>query len=64
MPYGIIEPPSEWQDITVILSIILCFILIVISIWFAMQFSLIPAVFSIIGALFIIKIIRVMRGAY
>jgi hypothetical protein len=63
MPLGFIEPPSEWQDITVILSIILCFILILISIWFAMQFAILPAIFSIVGALFIIKIIRAMRGA-
>jgi hypothetical protein len=63
MPLGFIEPPSEWQDITIILSIILCFILIVIAIWFAMQLALFPAIFSIVGALFIIKIIRAMRGA-
>ena len=64
MQYGIIEPPSELQDFTVILTVILCFILIVIGVWLALQNMIIPALFSMVGAGFIIWVIGAMKGAF
>lgn len=63
MQYGIIEPPSMIQDFTLILTVILCFILIILSIWFAVNASLVPAFFSMVGAAFIIWIIGAIKGA-
>ena len=64
MQYGIIEPPSELQDITLILTVILCFILIIIAIWLSLQELMIPAFFSMVGAGLIIWIIGAMKGAF
>ena len=64
MQYGIIEPPSELQDVTVILTVILCFILIIISIWLSLQNLMIPAFFSLVGAVFIIFVIGAIKGAF
>lgn len=66
MPLRIYTEPSDWKIIFEIIigivTITLCFILIIISIWFATDFSILPAIFSIIGALFIIKVLRAIRG--
>jgi len=64
MQNGIIEPPSELQDIALILTIIICFILILLGIWFAMQHSLGPAFFSMTGAVFIVLVIWAMKGVF
>jgi uncharacterized membrane protein (DUF373 family) len=60
----IIEPPSELQDIALILSIILCFVLILVAIWFVSQHSLGPAFFSMTGAAFIVFVIWALKGAF
>ena len=64
MNNGIIEPPSELQDIALILSIILCFVLILLAIWFACQHSLGPAFFSMTGAVFIVLVIWALKGVF
>jgi hypothetical protein len=64
MQYGIIEPPSVMQDVTLILTVILCFILIVLAIWFAVGASYVPALFSMAGAVFIIWVIGAIKGAF
>jgi len=51
------------QDFTLILTVILCFILIILSIWFAVNASLVPAFFSMVGAAFIIWVIGAIKGA-
>jgi uncharacterized membrane protein (DUF373 family) len=60
----IIEPPSEMQDIALILTIVLCFVLILLAIWFACQHSLGPAFFSMTGAVFIVLVIWAMKGVF
>jgi hypothetical protein len=64
MQYGIIEPPSELQDFTLILTVILCFVLIVIAIWLSLQGLIVPAFFSMVGAGFIIWVIGAIKGAF
>jgi hypothetical protein len=64
MQYGIIEPPSVLQDFTLILTVILSFVLIVLAIWLSLQNQMIPAIFSLIGAGFLIWIIGAMKGAF
>ena len=64
MQYGVIEPPSELQDFTLILTVILCFVLIVIAIWLSLQNLMIPAFFSMVGAGFIIWVIGAIKGAF
>ena len=64
MQYGIIEPPSVLQDITLVITIILCFILIIIAIWLSLQSLFVPAFFSMVGAGFIIWIIGAIKGAF
>lgn len=64
MVNDIIETPSEMQDIALVLAIVLCFILILIAIWFACQHSLGPAFFSMTGAVFIVLVIWAMKGVF
>jgi len=64
MQYGIIEPPSEMQDIALIITIIFCFILILLAIWFAVNSSFVPAFFSMAGAAFIIWVIFAIKGTF
>ena len=64
MPDGIIEPPSELQDISLILTIILCFILILLGVYFAVQHSLGPAFFSMTGAVFLVLVIWAVKGVF
>jgi len=60
----VIEPPSVLQDATTILTVILCFILIILAIWFATSRSYVPAFFSMVGAAFIIWVIGAIKGAF
>ena len=62
MPYGIIEAPSSLRDITTILTVVLCFICVILAIWLTLHGSIFPALFSIIGAWFMIYLIRAMKG--
>ena len=64
MQYGIIEPPSVLQDFTLILTVILCFVLIVLAIWLSLQNQMMPAIISLIGAGFLIWIIGAIKGAF
>jgi uncharacterized membrane protein (DUF373 family) len=52
------------QDIALILTIVLCFVLILLAIWFACQHSLGPAFFSMTGAVFIVLVIWAMKGVF
>lgn len=62
MQQGIIEPPSVMQDATTMLTVVLCFILIMLAIWFATNRSYVPAFFSMAGAGFIIWVIGAIKG--
>lgn len=62
MPLRLFIDPSDWPIIVEMITIFLCFILVIISIWFAMGTSLFPAIFSMIGAFFIIKALRAIKG--
>ena len=60
----IIEPPSELQDIALILTICLTFVLVLLAVWFATQHFLAPAFFSMTGAVFIVLVIWAMKGVF
>lgn len=64
MPGEIIEPPSELQDIALLLTICLCFVLILLAVWFSLQHSLGPAFFSMAGAVFLVLIIWAVKGVF
>lgn len=66
MPNGspIIEPPSEIQDMALILSICLCFVLILLAIWFITSHSIGSAFFSMTGAAFIVLVIWAIKGVF
>jgi len=58
----VIQPPSELQDIALILSIVLCFVLIVLSIYFAVSGNASSGAFSLIGAAFFVFIVFAIKG--
>ena len=60
----IIEPASELQDIALIVSVVFCFILVLIAIWFATQSDLGPAFFSMTGAAFLVFAIWAIKGVF
>ena len=64
MPADIIEPPSELYDITLLLSVILSFVLIIIAIWFAVGKSYVPAFFSMTGVAMLVLIIGALKGVF
>jgi len=61
---GIIEPASELQDIALIIALLLCFILILLAVWFACHRSVSPALLSMTGAAFMALIIWAMKGVF
>ncbi|KAA0002688.1 MAG: hypothetical protein FE043_03735 [Thermoplasmata archaeon] len=58
----IVQPPSELQDMALILSIILCFVLVTLSIYFAVTGSASSGAFSLIGAAFFVFVIFAIKG--
>lgn len=64
MADGVIEVPSELQDIALIISIFLCFALVLLAVWFACHESLGPAFFSMTGAVFIVLVIWAIKGVF
>ncbi|MFA5102738.1 MAG: hypothetical protein WC525_06250 [Candidatus Thermoplasmatota archaeon] len=60
----VIEPPSLMQEATTMLTVLLCFILILLAVWFATSHSYVPAFFSMAGAGFIIWVIGAIKGAF
>ena len=58
----VVQPPSELQDIALILSIVLCFVLIAISIYFAVKGEVSSSAFSLIGAAFFVFVIFAIKG--
>ena len=58
----VVQPPSELQDIALILSIVLCFVLIAFSIYFAVKGEVSSGAFSLIGAAFFVFVIFAIKG--
>lgn len=60
----IIEPGSELQDMALLIAVVLCFVLVLLAIWFATKSDLGPAFFSMTGAAFLVFVVWAIKGVF